>query len=113
MDKEAEQKIQQMQLLEQNMQGFLMQKQQFQAQLIEVESALSEIKDSEKTYKIIGNIMVSSKKEDLEKDLKHKKEMLELRIKNLEKQESAIKEKAQNLQKEVLGSMKEEEKKKK
>jgi prefoldin beta subunit len=102
---EAEEKIAQLQLLEQNMQNFLMQKQQFQMQLSEVDSALENLKDSTKSYKIIANIMVDSKKEDLETDLKKKKEMLELRLKSLEKQEDSIREKSQKLQKEVLGSM--------
>ena len=105
-EKKSEEKIAQMQLLEQNMQNFLMQKQQFQMQLTEIESALENLKDTKKSYKIIANIMIDTKKEDLEKDLKQKKEMLELRIKNLEKQEGSIKEKSQKLQKEVLGEMK-------
>jgi len=98
----SQEKIAQLQLLEQNMQNFLMQKQQFQMQLSEISSALDNIKDSKKAYKIIANIMIDAKKEDLEKELKQKKEMLELRIKNLEKQETDIKDKSQKLQKEVL-----------
>ena len=106
MDKETEQKIAQLQLLEQNLQGFLMQKQQFQTQLVEVESALEEIKDAEESFKIVGSIMVKAKKQDLEKDLKEKKEMLELRIKTIEKQEKNIKDRAEIIQKEVLGKVK-------
>lgn len=105
-DKEHEEKIGQLQLLEQNLQSFLVQKQQFQMQLSEVTSALENLKDSKKTYKIIANIMIDAKKEDLEKELKQKKEMLEIRLKNIEKQEESIREKSQKLQKEVLGSMK-------
>lgn len=105
-DKEHEEKIEQLQLLEQNLQSFLVQKQQFQMQLSEVTSALENLKDSKKTYKIIANVMIDAKKEDLEKELKQKKEMLEIRLKNLEKQEESIREKSQKLQKEVLGSMK-------
>ena len=41
--KETEQKIQQLQLIEQSMQQFLMQKQSFQTQLVEIESALKEL----------------------------------------------------------------------
>jgi len=105
-DNDSEEKLAQLQLLEQNMQNFLMQKHQFQAQLGEVNSALEHIKGAQKTYKIIANIMIDSKREDLEKDLTSKKEMLEIRIKSLEKQEKSIREKSQALQKEVLGSMK-------
>jgi prefoldin beta subunit len=103
--KESEEKIAQLQLLEQNMQNFLMQKQQFQMQLSEINSALENIQGSTKSYKIVANIMVDAQKEDLEKELKQKKEMFELRIKSLEKQEDSIREKSQKLQKDVLGSM--------
>jgi prefoldin beta subunit len=105
-DKASEDNIMQLQLLEQNMQNFLMQKQQFQMQLNEIESALENIKGSKKTYKIIANIMVDSDKDSVEKELQQKKEILELRIKSLEKQEEKIREKSEKLQKEVLGNMK-------
>ena len=104
-DKESEENIMQLQLLEQNIQNFLMQKRQFQVQLSEVDSALENLKDANKAYKIVANIMIDSKKDVLENELKQKKEVLELRIKNLEKQEERIREKSQKLQKEVLGSM--------
>ena len=75
-------------------------------QLNEILSALENIKDAKKSYKIIANVMIDTNKEDLEKELNQKKEMLEIRIKNLEKQEESIREKSQKMQKEVLGSMK-------
>lgn len=99
-------KIAQLQLLEQSMNNFLMQKQQFQIQLSEIESALSEIKNAKEAYKIVGNIMVLSKKEDLEKDLNSKKEVVELRIKTLEKQEAGLKEKSKSLQEEAMKEIK-------
>jgi prefoldin beta subunit len=105
-DKQSDDNLVQLQLLEQNMQTFLMQKQQFQMQLSEIESALLNIKDSKKTYKIIANVMVDTDKQTLEKELQQKKEVLELRIKSLEKQEEKIREKSEKLQKEVLGNMK-------
>lgn len=105
-EKESEEKIAQLQLLEQNMQTFLAQRQQFQMQLSELDSALENIKGSNKTYKIIANIMIDADKDSLEKELKQKKEIVELRIKNLEKQEEKIREKSEKLQKEVLGDMK-------
>jgi prefoldin beta subunit len=104
-NKTSKEKIAQLQLLEQNLQTFLMQKQQFQLQLNETTSALEGIKTSSKSYKIISNVMIDAKKEDLEKELTSKKEMLEIRIKNLEKQENDIREKSQKIQKEVLNTM--------
>ena len=104
--KDVEQKINQLQLFEQNGQSLLMQKQQFQMQSVEIKSALKELEGTEEAFKIIGGIMVSSKKEDLKKELTSKKEMSELRIKALEKQESQIKEKATKLQAEVMEKLK-------
>jgi len=105
-EQEQQEKIAQLQMFEQNLQGFLMQKQQFQAQLIEVESALKELDSTEEAYKIVGNIMIKSKKEDLKKDLESKKEIVELKLKTLEKQEDKIKDKAKQTQSEVLEGMK-------
>lgn len=104
LSKETQQKIAQLQLLEQNLQNTLIQKQTFQSQLLELENALEELNKTTETssYKIIGTIMISSKKEDLKKDLNSKKEILQLRIKNLEKQQEQIKEKATRLQQEVM-----------
>tara|TARA_Y100000310_G_C20600692_1_gene772852 strand:+ start:462 stop:776 length:315 start_codon:yes stop_codon:yes gene_type:complete len=96
----------QLQLMQQNLQNILMQKQQFQKQLAEITSAVKEIETSETTYKILGNIMVATKKEDLQKELKEKKELLDLRLKNFEKQETTLKEKTEELQKKVMQNMK-------
>lgn len=101
--KESEQKVQQLQLMEQNLQGIMSQRQQFQGQLLEVENALSEIVSSKgNVYKLVGNIMVMSEKDKLSKDLESKKEILNVRLKSLKKQEDGIKEKAENLQAEVM-----------
>src|SRR3989344_3890223 len=103
--KEVERKIAELQLLEQNLQNFLMQKQHFQSESSEAENALKEIDSSEEVYKIVGNIMISKKKEDLKKELSSRKKIIELRIKSLEKEEEKIKEKANSLQKEVIGEI--------
>ena len=71
MNKETEKKIQQLQLLEQNLSNIIMQKQTFQMHLMENENALKELEKTNKNaYKIIGTIMISSAKEDLKKELK-------------------------------------------
>jgi prefoldin beta subunit len=104
-DKEAEEKIQQLTMLEQNIQNTSLQKQGFHLQLLEIEAALKEIENSTETYKIVANIMVKSDKAELRKDLNDKKEMVELRIRSLEKQESKLREKVTGLQQEVLGNI--------
>lgn len=92
-NQETAKKIQQLQLLEQSLQNLMLQKQAFQLEMSETLNALGELsKTKEEVYKIIGSIMVKAKKPELEKDLKRKKELLDLRIKNIEKQEEALKE---------------------
>lgn len=105
--KEIEKNIEQLQLYEQNLQNLLAQRQQFQVQLIETESALKELETTDTAYKLVGNIMVSSKKGDLKKELSSRKEAMEIRIKTLEKQESQIKDRASKLREEVMEKMKE------
>ncbi len=103
LDKKTKEKINDLQMMEQKLQSFMMQKQTFQVQLLEVENALTELKSTKGTsYKIVGNIMVETKKEDLTKDLENKKEILDLRIKSLEKQEEKIKKEASELQQEIV-----------
>ena len=99
----------QLQLLQQNLQNIMLQKQQFQKQLTEIDSALKEVKDSSKAYKIVGNIMVASKPDELQKELQEKKEVLDLRLKNFEKQEEMLKKKAEETQKKVLEGLKKNE----
>lgn len=108
-DKETKEKINQLQLLEQNVNALLGQKQQFQSQLVEVESALKEVETTKKAYKIIGNVMVLSSKPELKKELESKKEMLGIRISSIDKQEERIRNKARGLQQEVLGQIKSDE----
>lgn len=108
MDKNVEAKITELQTIEQSLQRFLAQKQQFQSQLVEIESALKELPENGESYKIIGNLMVAVESEKLKKDLESKKELLELKLKSVEKQEQKLREDADHLQKEVLESMKKE-----
>ncbi len=99
---ETQKKIEQLQYAQANLSSFVTSRQTFQSQLLEVESASLELKDSLQTYKIVGNIMVSVKKEKLEQDLKEKQEILAIRIQNLEKQEKKLKEKIDSMQSELM-----------
>jgi prefoldin beta subunit len=104
---EQEEKIKQLQNMEQNLQVLTTQKQTFQAQLLEVDNALGELeKTKDQVYKIIGTIMVNANKEETKKELQGRKEILELRIKNIEKQEKSLKEHADTLQKELVKNLK-------
>jgi prefoldin beta subunit len=106
MKKETKEKIEQLQNLEQNINNLIAQKQQFQSQQLEVENALSQINETKQVFRIIGNIMVASEKTTVKKELDEKKELLELRMKTIEKQEDKLRKKAGELQQEVLKEMK-------
>jgi len=107
MKEDQQNKIMQLQMMEQNMQNVLSQKQGFQAQAAEIENALTELKETkEQVFKVIGTTMISTDKNKLEKELSSKKEILDLKIKNFEKQEKQIKEKFEELQSEVVKNIK-------
>jgi prefoldin beta subunit len=108
MKQETQEKINQLQNLEQNINSMIAQKQQFQAQNMEIDNALSQIEGTEKVFRIIGNIMVASSKDNVKKDLDEKKELVELRLKTIDKQEEKLRAKANELQQEVLKEMKKE-----
>ena len=107
-NKEAEAKAAQLQVLQQNMQNLMIQKQQFQLQFNETESAISELKNAQKAYKILGSIMVLSTPSEIEKELVEKTQTTELRMKNIEAQEERLKKKAEELQKEIMQEFKKE-----
>lgn len=104
---EQNQKIQQMQFLEQNLQSILMQKQAFQMELSESVSALKEIeKSSEDVYKVIGQLMIKVSKDKIKEELKNKEKLLETRMNALTKQEETLTEQANKLREEIIGSIK-------
>ena len=103
MENARNEKIQEMQLLEQTLQQILMQRQAFQMELSETNNALGEIKKAgDEVFKIVGQLMIKTDKKKASEDLENKKKILDLRTKTLEKQEKTITEKLQKLQEEVL-----------
>jgi len=107
-DKETKRKISRLQMLEQRLQNLTMQNQTFQTQSMEADNALREIDNSEDTYKVIGNVMISVEKSKLKEELTSKKEIADMKVNNLEKEEKKLREEATELQKEVMGSIKNE-----
>ncbi|MBU3907179.1 MAG: prefoldin subunit [Nanoarchaeota archaeon] len=101
------QKFQEMQVLEQNLQNLLMQKQAFQLELSETQNALKELeKSGEDVFKIIGQLMLKTDKEGIKEELINKEKILSLRLKAIEKQEESFIEKSEKLRQELIQSMK-------
>ena len=100
---EQERKINEIQILEQNLQNLLLQKQAFQMEISETSTAKREIeKAGDEVFKIIGQLMIKSDKSKIKDELSNKERLLDLRIKALEKQESVLLEKIESLKEEIL-----------
>jgi prefoldin beta subunit len=103
----SENKIQEMQFLEQNLHGLIHQKQAFQIELSETKAALKELKNADdEVFKIIGQLMVKSEKSKMEAELLDREKILDLRVKSLEKQEKSLTEKAELMREEIMKSLK-------
>ena len=95
-------KIQELQILDQKLQNSLLQKQAFQIELAETDSALEELeKSGDEVFKIIGQLMIKSEKTKIKEELSDKKKILELRIKSLEKQETSFTEQLEKLREQL------------
>lgn len=105
MDAETQKKLEQMQLIEQQVQNLSSQKQEFQVRLSQSNSAMEHLEGKDDAYKIVGSLMVKEKADKLRRDLEKETKALSMKIEKLEKQEDKLGEKAQKLQKEVLKNM--------
>lgn len=99
------QSLNQLQLLQQNVQNMVMQKQQLEGQLTEFDSALQELKSTTKAYRLIGKIMIASSPEILMKNLEEQKEVALIRLKNFQRQEEKMRQNMEALQKKALAEL--------
>jgi len=99
--KDAKQKAQEIQILEQNLHNILLQKQAFQMELSETQSAKKEIEGSKEVFKIVGQLMIKSNAEKVSEDLINKERLLSLRVGSIEKQELEITNILEELKKEM------------
>ncbi|MFA5992180.1 MAG: prefoldin subunit beta [Candidatus Pacearchaeota archaeon] len=102
-DAETNQKIQNLQGLEHNFQALMMQKQTFQVEFNELETALAEVeKTKDDVFKVLGQVMIKADKNSLKTELKEKKDLLEIRLKSIEKQELSMREEVERLRGEIV-----------
>ncbi len=98
--------MEELQILEQNLQGLMMQKQVVNLELNEVSNSLEEVKStSGDVYRVLGQVMIKSTKEKVQKDLEEKLKILELRASSIDKQERLLMSKAEELKEEVKKSV--------
>jgi prefoldin beta subunit len=98
---QVQQRLLRLQQLQQTLQGVLTQKQQLELELNEVEQALSELEkltDAAVIYKSIGSLLVKSKRTKVTTELNERKELLNMRISVLGKQEERLRTQVKDLQ---------------
>jgi prefoldin beta subunit len=107
--KQLQDKIMQFQNLQGQMQMVAMQKQQLFMQAADNENALKaleETKEGTKIYKAAGQLVVETNKADTEKKLKEDKDLVDAKMKMMEKQEKKLSEKLEELRAELQTMMK-------
>lgn len=97
--KEVEHLLGQAQIYQQQIQAILTQKGAFKLEIDEAKKALDELERTKETtaYKISGPILIKDSVKSLEKELKEKLDFLNMKVKNIERQESMLKSKIEGL----------------
>ena len=98
---QVQQRLLRLQQLQQTLQAVLTQKQQLELELNEVEQALGELEkltDKAVIYKSIGSLLVKSKRTKVTTELNEKKDLLNMRIGVLDKQEERLRSQVKDLQ---------------
>jgi prefoldin beta subunit len=95
--------------LEKQLEVVLLQKHQLQLQLNEIKHALEELKKAKgEVYRSSGSLMIQSNKEEAEKDLTDRRELIEVKLTALEKQEGKLRESVTSAQKDLQERLKEQ-----
>ena len=87
--------------LQQNLQLILIEIENLNLRKREIEIVLDELSKSkdETVFKFVGNVLVKRNKEEIVKELTDSKEVIDLRLKNLEKKKEELTQKLKELQK--------------
>lgn len=107
-DKADKEDIMQFQQTQQQLQMLLMQKQNMQIQSSEIVASLNELSSmkEDSAFEVVGNILVKKSKDELNKRLKEKEELLNLRVSSIDKQVEKLTDKAKKLQEKLAKSIK-------
>jgi len=97
----VQQRLLRLQQLQQTLQAVMTQKQQLELELTETEQALEELGKLSKdavVYKSIGSLLVKTERDKVVKELNERKELLNMRISVLGKQEERLRGQLKELQ---------------
>ncbi|MCK5449969.1 prefoldin subunit [Candidatus Pacearchaeota archaeon] len=104
LDEETQRKIQELQMMEQNFQQLLMQKNSFSMEANETDFIIAEVEKTDgELSRIIGNqVIIKSTKEEILKDMKKKKELIAIRMESIDKQEKQFSETVETIREEIM-----------
>ncbi|MEI7961514.1 MAG: prefoldin subunit beta [archaeon] len=87
--------------------GVSQQKQQLTMQIEMIDASLEELSKTKDTtvYKVVGTVLFPKDSKEMEKELKEKKEVFDLRIKTVEKQEENLIKKLKAIQSKLESEM--------
>lgn len=108
-DQEEQSKmVMQFQIMQQQLQNVMIQKESLRLNIMEIEQALEELgkSGSKDAYKITGSVMVSKPAEDIKKDLEETKDAINVRIESLGKSEKDLTKRLTELQEKLKQSIK-------
>ena len=94
-----------LQQIQQNLQAIMMKKQQIEQEIAETDTILEEIKKLDgdnKVYKRYDNLLIKSKREDILREFKEKKETLNTRMLVVEKQESRVNDNLKEVENKII-----------
>ena len=101
---EAQEKIDELQGLQETAQTVAVQKQESESSLTEAENALEELEDIDEDtqmYRQVGDLFVATEFDEAQDDLEQKVDSLEIRLETLEKQEDRVQQQFERLQGEL------------
>lgn len=97
----VQERLLRLQQLQQTLQSVLTQKQQLELELLEIDQALGELEkasDDAVVYKSVGSLLIKSEKDRVAGELKERKELANMRISVLGKQEERLRTQVKGLQ---------------
>ncbi|MEM0438152.1 MAG: prefoldin subunit [Candidatus Micrarchaeia archaeon] len=87
-----------LQELQAKIQAMMLEKQQLMIQQSDIERALQALKDVEgKTYEMIGTLLIERSKDEIEKGLLERKQLIDLRLESLDKNERTLRSRMKSI----------------
>jgi prefoldin beta subunit len=100
---ENSEELQELQFLEQNLSSILMQKRAIDMEIAELESSIEEVKKTKDgVFKLIGNIMIKTDKESVERDLKERILKIKSKAKTYDLQEKNVSNRIKEIREKIL-----------